>query len=364
MSAGRFFLAVILAVSAIPLFAGPAISIYRSNNFGMQLEPIPAWRRDESTWILQVSPTAKGEVRRLFQGGKEVRSWEISPTAGSGREERELADGVLAARRVYGPTGDLQEEDQYSKGKLTQKSLYTYASSRVSRVRVTGADGSVAYTEDYLYTSRGSLREVRRIEGKSETADSAFVTGSSGLSEERNQVGDETFVGRYDARGRAVERERSKGGQLVSREDFVYRGDTDHLESSVEKRLDQGRVISRSYDTAGRLQGETVSEAGKVVRETTYTRDDKGRVTKELRRSPSGLEEWRTTLDSAGKAARVEYYRRGSLEKVTLYGKDNLRTEEMYQGGAVFLKVYFDGDRRLREEVYEDGKLVRQRTSP
>ena len=101
-----------------------------------------------------------------------------------------------------------------------------------------------------------------------------------------------------------------------------------------------------------------------MVGETTYTRDDKGRVTARARRSPHGLEEWKYTLDAAGKATREEYFRRGTLEKVTVYGEDNLRTEELYKDGELFLKVYFDGDRRLREEVYADGKLVRERSFP
>ena len=332
MRAGRFFLVAILAVSAFPLFAGPAISIYRSNNFGMQLEPIPAWRRDES----HVDSPGKPRPPKVRSGGfsrtarRSVRG-RFHRTAGSGREERELADGVLAARRVYGPTGDLQEEDQYSKGKLTQKSLYTYASSRVSRVRVTGADGSVAYTEDYLYTSRGSLREVRRTEGKSETADSAFVTGSSGFLEERNQVGDETFVGRYDARGRAVERERCKGGtDLCPREDFVYRGDTDQLLSSVEKRPGGGQVISRAYDTAGRLQAERRHGGQGRSRRQRIRGTRKGGSPEELRRSSAGLEEWRYTLDAAGKTDAGGVFRRGSLEKVTPMARTTAH------GGAVF----------------------------
>ena len=229
-------------------------------------------------------------------------------------------------------------------------------------MKVVAADGTVLYTQEYLYTSRGSLREVRRTGGKDGPLVSYFDGGRFGLSEERNRVDGEIFVARYDSRGRVIERERREGEKLTSREDFVYREDTDNLQSSVEKLPDTGRTITRAYDSQGKLQTETVTKGGNEVRETRYTRDDKGRVVRETRRTSAGLEERRYIRDADGKTTREELYRRGSLEKVTLYGKDDLRTEEMYQGGALFLKVFFNGQQRLREEVYADGKLVRQRS--
>ncbi len=349
-----------LLLSALPLLA--AAALYRSNDFGMQLEPIPSWRRDELKWVLEVTAKTGGEVRRLFQDGKETRRWEITGTADGGREERELAGGALAARRVYAANGDLTEEDQYSKGKLTQKSLFTYASSRVLRVRVLAPDGTLVYAEEYFYTSRGSLREVRRTGEKEEERVSSFVAGRSGPSEEWNQDGDDAYIARYDDRGRAIQREHRKGKDLVSREDFVYREDTDKLLSSIEKRPGEGKVSTRAFDPAGRLQSESVAIAGKVVEEDGYSRDEKGRVTRKVSRSSAGLEEWRYTLDAAGKTTREEYLRRGSLEKVTSYGPDSSRTEELYSAGVLFLKVFYEGDRRTREEVWADGKKVRDRS--
>ncbi|HVP17820.1 MAG TPA: hypothetical protein VMU36_02425 [Spirochaetia bacterium] len=356
----------IVVLCGMPLSAAPAI--YRSNDFGMRLEPLPPWRRFETTWVLEVTAKANGEVRRLLQDGKEVRRWEISRAADSRREERELASGVLAARRIYSPAGALLEEDQYSKGSLAQKSLYTYASSRVVRVRVLAADGAVVSTDEYFYSPRGSLREVRRTSGKEGTHVSWFVEGSSGLSEERETSRDTVFIARYDTHGRIVEKESRTGKETVSLEDFVYRADAGHsggrdlLLSSVEKHPGEGRVVSREYDTDGKLQRETISTGGKVVEEIQYVRDEKGRVIRKLRRGPAGLEEWRYVLDDNGKATREDFFSRGSLQKVTMYGANDTRTEELYQDGALFLKVYFEGDRRAREEVYVDGNLIRQRT--
>jgi len=258
------------------------------------------------------------------------------------------------------PRGGLLEEDQYSKGKLTQKSLFTYASSRVVRVRVLNADGTLQYNKDYFYTSRGSLREVRETGGK-DGRESAFVAGASGPSEEWNRNGDDLFISRFDDRGRTVERERRAGKELVSREEFTYQKDTDNLLSSVEKIPGEGKTIRRSYDSTGRILSENVTVAGKVVEETGYARDDKGRVLRKLQRDADGLEEWRYTLDNAGKLTEEDYYRRGTLEKETLYTGDNTRTEQLYQSGVLFMRVYYEGDHRAREEVYDNGTMVRER---
>ena len=356
---------LLFLLAALPLLL--AADLYKSNDFGMQLEPIHAWQRDSVQWVLEVQPKASGEVRRLLRDGKEVRRWQTSRASDGRREERELSDGVLTARRLYASGGDLLEEEQYSKGKLSQRSLFTYAGSRLVRVRVLSADGTLQYNKDYFYTSRGSLREVRETGAKEAgglTRDSAYVAGRSGPAEEWNRNGDDLFVSRFDDRGRTVETEQRKGKDLVSREDFTYHKDSDGLLSSVEKLPGQGKVITRSYDSAGRLQSETASTGATAGVEIAYTRDEKGKVLRKLQRGADGLEEWRYTLDQAGKLTREDYYRRGSLEKATLYTGDNARTEELYQSGALFMKVYYEGDRRTREEVYADGKVVRERRYP
>jgi len=355
----RSCIALLLVMGAGQLFGAPAI--YRSNDFGMQLEPIASWQRDGLKWVLEVDVTPGGDVRRLFRDGTETKRWETSRLSDGRSEEQELDGGKLSSRRLYGPNGDLLEEDQYSRGKLTEKSLYAYASSRVSRVRVLAPDGSLLYNKDYSYTSRGSLREVRETGGGEGPRVSAFVAGRSGPSEEWNRNGDDLFVARFDQRGRTTEREHRKGKDLVSQESFIYEGDTDKLHSSVENRPLEGNVLTSTYDDEGRLMAQSVSAGQKVVEETGFTRDEKGRMTRKSRRSAAGLEEWRYSFDQAGKETREEFYHRGSLEKVTLFGGDDTRTEELYQGGALFMKVFYNGDRRSREEVYVDGKMVKER---
>ena len=73
------------------------------------------------------------------------------------------------------------------------------------------------------------------------------------------------------------------------------------------------------------------------------------------------MELWKYSVDDKGKVSREEYFLLGSLQKVTLYGEGKLRTEEIYKDEDLYLKVYFDGDTRVKEEVYSGGKLLRER---
>ncbi len=222
-------------------------------------------------------------------------------------------------------------------------------------------DGTLLYTEDYLYSTSGALRQVRRTPSAGEAGLTAYTYGSAGLSEERTTLGDTTTLDRYDSRGRVTHREKRVSGATVSREDFTFRPDSDYLLSSVEKFPADGKQTDRSYDEKGLLTGEITTAAGKVVETVTYARDDKGRVTTKSRHGPAGLEVWKYTLDEADKVTREAYFLGGNLAKVTVYGVEKLRTEELYKEGELLLKVSYDGDTRLREEVYADGALVRER---
>jgi hypothetical protein len=123
-------------------------------------------------------------------------------------------------------------------------------------------------------------------------------------------------------------------------------------------------VIERRYDSAGRLIQETTTPASGTATVETWVRDTDGYVVSRMRRGPDGLEAWKYALRADGSVSRVEYSRRGSLEKVTIYGDAGARTEELYTGGEMFLRVFYSGDQRVREEVWSGGSLVRTRTYP
>jgi hypothetical protein len=130
---------------------------------------------------------------------------------------------------------------------------------------------------------------------------------------------------------------------------------------STETLPPEGRTVERLYDASGAVTVESSSVSGASPEETSYTRNDKGELIARSRRSPRGMELWKYALDDKGKVNREEYFLLGSLQKVTVYGEGKLRTEEIYKDEELYLKVYFDGDARVKEEVYSGGKVLRER---
>jgi len=336
---------------------------YTSNASGMLLQRVSAYRRDETEWIVSVNKSAAAETRRLLDNGVESRRWETTWSS-TQKVERELVGDVLQYRRVYDAGGALLQEEQYKSGELSQKSIFTYSAGRLMRMRAVDGAGAQIYAEEYLYATNGSLRQVVRTGSPGEVTSSSFVAGPAGLSEERVHGVDANYVVRYDVQGRVEDREERRGTALVSREDFTYQGDGDALAHSTLSLPADSTVVERTYDDGGLLATETTTTKGAVVLQDTYTRDEKGQVTVKVRRGPLGIESWKYTRDDAGVVKREQYSLRGSIVKVTLYGEKSQRVEELYANGEVVLKVYYDGDTRLKEQVYKGGVLLRERTFP
>jgi YD repeat-containing protein len=360
----RFLFPAILLLIGLQGIGLPGFAeelLYKSNDFGMPLARIPPYMERDSRWILKVQRTGVDEDRRLFDSGKEVRRWQTTWNRGkTERLEKESAGGKLAARRVYDASGSLVQEEEYVGGLLAKRTLYTYANGRLTRKRELGADGKVISTEVYLYAITGGLREVRRTVTPDVTMLTSVVSGPAGLSEDRSSMGGALFVERYGVDGRMVSRERRVDGQAISVEDFTYDA-AGALTSSRESRPGEKWLVERGYDDAGRLSQETTTVKGTVTQTDSYERDGKGREISKLRRSTEGLETWKRSYTDSGGLSREEYYNRGFLVKVILHGEGKLRTEELYKDGDLFLKVFYDGDTRLREEVWSNGSMLRER---
>ena len=356
---------LILAALAVCLTAAAEESFYRSNEAGMLLERIPSWRRDEFAWVAGVLQEGPASVRRLYERGQESRRWEAAPTdGGARREESEFIGETLIARRRFDPGGAILTEESYRGGTLEEKSVFTYAGSRLLRIRSTGPDGSLLRTDEYLYAGNGRLREVRRLTAGGQASDSRFFAGSGGLAGERHLAGGALFIARYDAKGRVVSRERRVADATAAREDFIYRADSNALLSSTQTLAREGRVTRRQYDGKGRLLVETVSGPGSASERTEYRWDDSDRATSRVRQGRAGLEEWAYGYDAEGTLLREEYRRGGALEKVTVFLGNNTRVEELYAEAELFLKVTWEGERRVKEEVFENRRPVRERTLP
>lgn len=364
--------ALMLLLAFLAGGAAADVRWFRSDEMGLAIEPIPAFRADEFPWTLAVERTIAGggwvETRRLLSGFAEQRRWTLVRSADGRTEEREERGGAIAARRLSGASGELLQEETFEAGKPSGRSVYEYAAGRLVRVRVFDADGSLASTVEYVTAPSGRLREVRwtapvgGVRSASQMAGgTGYAAGGAAVSEERTRDGDEWHTTRYDASGRAAEREEGDASGLRWRQLLSYAGTTGTPTSSTTEWPAERRVVTTSYGASGGEVEETTAVAGVVTERVVWTRDEAGRVLAKRRTGAGGTEEVRTTWGDDGAIAREEHFARGMRVRTVIHTGPDERTEELFADGDLFLRVYYRGDTRVREEAIVEGKVARER---
>lgn len=330
------------------------IQYYVSNDLGMALEQIGWYRREEFPYILRVEIVGPRETRTLLHQGEERQRWEYEPG-----EQRVYKNSLLEQRIRYDESDRLIEEQLYSDGKLSRRTVYHYNGDVLGRTETFGADGVLLYRDFYRLSPDGELRRVTRADQRF-----ALEEGTRGVTEERYGNDRERRINRYDPQGRLVEREYWYEGQLTERERIQYRGEEGQRLSSTLEQLSLQRVTLSSYDEQGRAVRIELSENGQPTERTVYRRDAEGRIVETTTRGSRGIENWRYEYDPEGRLAREEYRLRGSLEKITLHsreGEKRLRVEELYREGRLFMRVHYRSEQKVREEFLEAGEVVRVR---
>jgi YD repeat-containing protein len=334
------------------------IQYFVSNDLGMALEEIGWYRREEFPYILMVETAGSRETRILLHQGEEMQRWEYE--AG---EQRVYRDSELEQIMRYDEGGRLIEEQLYSEGVLSQRTVYYYSRDMLERTETFAPDGSLLYRDFFKLSPDGELRRVKR-EDPREDQRFALGKGTKAAAEERYGNSRERRINRYDSQGRLVEREYWYEGRLMERERFQYRAEGGQLSRSTLEELSLERSTRSSYDEKGRVVLVEVSERGQQIERTVHRRDAQGRIVETTTRGPRGIESWSFEYDPEGQLAREEYRLRGSLEKITLYskeGEERLRVEELYRESRLFMRVYYRSERKVREEFLKDGEVVRMR---
>jgi hypothetical protein len=355
----KLLLAVILSAPALLCAQGTGtIRYYISNDLGMALEEIGWYRREEFPHILVVRTEGTREIRSLLYEGEELQRWERDPA-----EERVYRGSELQQRRKYDKEGRVIEEQLYSGGSLSQRTLYYYNRDLLERTETFDADGLLLYRDYYRLSPDGRLRRVtREQEDRQEDQRLALGDGARGVEEERYGNNKEQRINRYDQEGRFVEREYWYEGQLLERERVQYRGEGELRLSSRLEEFSPERTTSSSYDEEGRLVLIEVSEGGEEIERTVHQRDERGRIVETTKRGPRGIENWRFEYGSEEEPVREEYRLRGALERITLYStEEQLRVEELYREGRLFMRVHYRSEQKVMEEFISNGEVVRVR---
>jgi YD repeat-containing protein len=286
---------------------------------------------------------------------------ELIPGA-KGSRELLYRNEVLAEERRYDEGGALVEERIFDPSGLPAEiRRYVREAGRLAKVEDTDGSGNPSGSMTYRYDRNGRLLGV--------TAEGSLGSGSAGLIASSalpagawvSEGGEKpvTTVLGYDDSGRVSLIQTMKGGSSLTLESRSY-GEGGLLSSVKTEDKASGLVSELSYDDKGRLSLRVDSPAKGPQAKTEYVYDEKDRVVEERssRAGHSGKKTYAYT--EAGALSRTETRRDGELLLAVDYTGDG-RVEEIYDRGVVFVKATYVGGRKVKDEFYAEGKLVRTR---
>jgi len=348
-------LALYLLLAALPLQAGQRFFV--SDELGLVLEEIGSYRRDEFPYVLRVEEGGQETVRTLFSSGREVKRWVIT-----GGEERVYEGQLLTSRTLYDSAGRLVEEEQYREGQLDSRTHYAYSARHPSGAETFAADGSLLYRDTYTLSSRGGLREVKRTWPTGQSFTLALKEVSGRLIAEYQAYGGQEYGYRYNPSGKLESLQHWREGKLLQGERIRYGEESDSRVAAAEE-VDYGqeRKTIKRFDGQGRLIEQVVEKKGQREEELSFFWDEQGRKMRTVRKSREGLEEWRYGYDEAGGLQEEAQWKRGALVRRLLYAQEGPRVEELYRNGELFMRVYTREGKTIKEELIQDGQVVRVR---
>ncbi|MFP4426283.1 MAG: hypothetical protein ACLFPP_07485 [Spirochaetaceae bacterium] len=291
--------------------------LYRSNEQFLPIEPIGEGERSEYTYVMRVTVSDRGTERELFRNGELYRV----------RIETEGADGLPR------------------------------------EITTSDAEGTLLEARWYRYDRQRRLRgvEVVGIEEESRFL-SGIPSGEAGLTEEVLEEGNEServrAVFRYDEAGRLIGRSRYRDGELIEEVSQEFSGGAVRLRTEEYPR-ERRRVVT-VYNEQGFPVEEEQYEAGRLVSRIEKSYDDEGRVVRELVEERESRE-LLYSYGEEGELTREEELLNGTLYRRTRYEPGDRRVEIRFRRGEPFLRTYFEGDSRLREEVLQNGRIVEVR---
>lgn len=375
-------LLVLQGLMGLPL-SGFAETWYVSNRLGMKLEPIARFRVDEFAYVLLEAKEGARTVLTLIKAGsagaprepgagpsgsplqgippgaEEVTRWERQTVTGGAFEERVFERGVHVSTGSYGVDGRLLRETLYVDGVANEALAYRYAEGLLRGVESRSAAGELLWSTVYEVSPAGLLRGTRRTGVDPERA--AFGFTDRRLQEETLESARHTVVLRYDGAGRRVVWEVFAEAALVRATYSSYDPQTGAL-AREEDRRSGGERTERTFDAGGHVVFEKVFLGDRPIAVIEHRYDAGGRRVATERRGEEGIELTTYGYDGAGAPAWEERRVRGSLRNRIVYTSATSRTEEIVQSDRLSLRVTYEGEEKVLEEVLRDSKVLRSRS--
>ena len=291
--------------------------------------------------------------------GAEDRTERIPDQRGS--REKIFRDNVLVEERIYDPDAAILEDIRFKSGKVWESRSYVRSLGVLRRVEMRDAAGSVIGKLVYVYDTSGRVLRVDASGSFGDSSAGMLDSGSSPLASWTIQ-GKTLSLVRYDPQGRPVLSVTAEDGKPIATRGDTY-GHGPLPSRTVVKDAASGETRSTDYDAGGRPLVVVVDDATGRSSRTDYRYDSSGRLVEERSRKGPELLSRRLTYGATGLLEREEYRSNGTLSKIVLRpGED--RVEELFNDGAMFVRVRFSQGRKVEEEFFVDGKIAWTRKYP
>lgn len=354
-----FLLAVVFAASCAWIQAQPLPrdGWYASDSLGMAHEPVSG--PGDAPWTLELAGLGASHRTTLYKEGVALRTT-VRDYGSTGNIRREAVEeeGLLVEESVFDDDGRPLTARRFLVDGRVEETSYVYIDGRLLS-RKTSVGDAIIETMDYLYAPDGRLVSAKASSG----AFQGSGKSASGVSSMWRKGPDGLELRLYDAAGRLAAVRIYDGTVLKSDETRTWAGDV--LEHS-ELVANDGTKTSTTYAVTGAAAGSilsiTVERGGTTLSSDRRSYDDAGRVL-------------RMETETGGRRAVTEYAydEKGmlSVEKrfidpgqllVIRHESSNDKVEETYREDILIARVSYRDGRRVKEELYKDGAVIRTRT--
>jgi antitoxin component YwqK of YwqJK toxin-antitoxin module len=299
-------------------------------------------------------------ISALCEGAEKKTEGERTERLAGKKGYRELVyrSDQLVEERSYDEQGALLGEKYIGDDSLPYETrVYERAAGKLTRVEARNGSGVAIGSLRYHYDRSGRLLGLD-AEGSFGTASSGMIATADGPQGSWTKGGLTTVIA-YDENGRAVASQTVAAGKAASIERRSYDARGALSSVSVEDKA-KGSSFELSYDAEGRLARRVESLSGGGELSTSYRYDKSGRLVEEAAAQGDSLRLVSRSYAEDGSLERVETRQAGELLLAVEYVEGG-RVEELYDAGKLFVKASYEGGRKVKDEFYDEGKLLRTR---
>jgi antitoxin component YwqK of YwqJK toxin-antitoxin module len=332
---------------------------YRSNSMGMQFDRVSVAGSRQFEFILEIEESGGKKIKRLLSGTVEKQRTVLTYNRqGVLQRETVFVNGALDSLHEYGPSGVLVREEFYNAGNLLEKRRFFHSGVYIDRVETYNPEDLLLYTDYFFYIKGGRLGRVEREYSDGTEAVSEFSFAGGKLVGEwhgGNESGISMF---YDSRGNNTYTEEWEGTELASREENRF--GEEHILSSTRTDYKNDTILVQNYARDGDMSEEIEYDGGVKIRENRYQYAE-GKLSEKTSLNPGLSERWVYQYDGQGELIKEIYEKNRLVNKITHYTEENTYNQELYRNGELFLRVYFEGDAKIKEEFIRKGETLRTR---